>query len=186
MAQYVSGSDDAFRELFRLYAPLLLGYMRRGYLGEEDARDLVQQTFLQLHRARHDFRSGAALRPWLMTIARNVKRDHFRREQRRDPVAPLLDELGRTDARFARAELREWIARCVDRLPAALACIVRGHWFEGRTYDAIARSLGISSGAAKVRATPRVPGAPYNHPGRKPALKWIPARIRVTQPPPGA
>jgi RNA polymerase sigma factor (sigma-70 family) len=152
MAAYAAGDEAAFDELFRRTAPLVLRSMRRGYVREPDAQDLLQQTFLQLHRSRRDYRTGAPLRPWLMTIARNVKRDHFRRERRRDAFAPLVEDFGRDDPRFRRGDLRDVLARAVDRLPATLAAIVRARWFEERSYDEIARSLGISRGAAKVRA----------------------------------
>lgn len=152
MAAYAAGDEGAFDEIFRRYSHLVLGYMRRGYLPAADAQDLVQQTFLQLHRARRDYRAGDPLRPWLMTIARNVKRDHFRRLHRREAFEPILDELGRDDPGFRRIDLREALASAVDRLPAPLAAIVRARWFEERGYDEIAKSLGISRGAAKVRA----------------------------------
>ena len=78
MGAYQRGDHGAFEELFARYAALVTGYMRRGYRSEHDAQDLTQQTFLHLHRGRHDYRAGAPLRPWLMTIARNVLRDRIR------------------------------------------------------------------------------------------------------------
>ena len=83
MAAYVGGDRSAFAVLFERYAPRLLRLMQRDLGRGEDAHDLVQQTFLQLHRARRDFRAGAKLRPWLFTIALNLKRQHFRRQGRR-------------------------------------------------------------------------------------------------------
>src|SRR5271154_4911328 len=82
MAAYVAGDRAAFDEIFRRYAPVLFRTLRRGAGGEE-AGDLLQQTFLQLHRSRADFNRGAALRPWLFTIAINVKRQHWRALSRR-------------------------------------------------------------------------------------------------------
>src|SRR4051812_11239165 len=88
MAAYVKGDVAAFRTLFDRHSPVLLRVMRHHLRRPEDARDLVQQTFLQLHRSRHDFRDGAKLKPWLFTIAMNLKREYFRRAGRR-PEAPL-------------------------------------------------------------------------------------------------
>jgi RNA polymerase sigma-70 factor (ECF subfamily) len=152
MVAYAAGDGAAFDTLFDRYAGLVLGYMRRGYLSRTDAQDLAQQTFLQLHRARRDYKAGAPLRPWLMTIARNVKRDHFRKQSRRDVMAPLLEDLGRSDVRFERGDLRELLGRAIERLPKTLGIVVRARWLEERSYDEIGRELGISPGAAKVRA----------------------------------
>jgi RNA polymerase sigma-70 factor, ECF subfamily len=55
MAAYVTGDASAFSEIVRRYAPVLERFMRRGLYQSEDAEDLVQQTFLQVHRARKDF-----------------------------------------------------------------------------------------------------------------------------------
>src|SRR5690348_8349822 len=83
MAAYVAGDHAAFSELFRRYAPILLRLMQHRIGRRQEAEDLVQQTFLQLHRSRHDFRAGARLRPWLFTIALNLRFQHFRESGRR-------------------------------------------------------------------------------------------------------
>ena len=57
--------------------------MLRELYVREEANDLVQQTFLQLHRARVDFDPGQKLKPWVFTIAMNLKREYFRRKKRR-------------------------------------------------------------------------------------------------------
>lgn len=152
MLAYVAGDDVAFEELFRRYHALVRGHMRRGYLGEADVEDLTQQTFLQLHRARRDYRSDRPLRPWLMTIARNVKRDHLRRERRRSPASELSDQdMGRGEPGFERVALREALGDALGRLPGSLRKILEAHWVEHLSHAEIARRYGISRAAAKVR-----------------------------------
>jgi len=63
MAAYIAGDKAAFRELFRRYAPLLQRAMARDLRSPEEANDLVQQTFLHLHRSRLDFEPGRKLKP---------------------------------------------------------------------------------------------------------------------------
>src|SRR5262245_19116973 len=52
MEGYKAGDRAAFAEIFRRYAPLLLRVMQQQLDRREDANDLVQQTFLQLHRSK--------------------------------------------------------------------------------------------------------------------------------------
>lgn len=156
MAAHVRGEAAAFGELFRRYAPRLGRLLARDLGRGEDARDLVQQTFLQLHRARHDFRPGARLRPWLFTIALNLKRQHFRRQGRRpeaalhpdgdadEPVAPGGDP----EARLHDASLR----KALDALPEPQREVIVLHWFEGLSFREIADAVGASQPAVKVRA----------------------------------
>jgi RNA polymerase sigma-70 factor (ECF subfamily) len=152
MLAYVAGDDVAFEELFRRYHDLVRGHMRRGYLGEADVEDLTQQTFLQLHRARRDYRPDKPLRPWLMTIARNVKRDHMRRERRRPPTTELWDrDVSHGDAGFERVALREALRDALRRLPGSLRKVSEAYWVEHLSHAEIARRYRISRAAAKVR-----------------------------------
>src|SRR5258706_12214080 len=88
MAAYVAGDAAAFRELFERYAPLLISMIAAQPGTRNDVADLVQQTFLQLHRARHDFDPRYKRRPWLLTIALNLRRQEARRKYR-SPEGPL-------------------------------------------------------------------------------------------------
>src|SRR5262245_27166568 len=117
MAAYVAGDRSSFDELFRRYAPVLLSVLERQMSFSRDARDLVQQTFLHLHRARHDFDPKARLRPWFFTIALNLKREYFRRQKRRPETALELD--GRSDPAvlphdLTRDELDRTVRRAID------------------------------------------------------------------------
>jgi RNA polymerase sigma-70 factor, ECF subfamily len=155
MAAYVAGDRSSFDELFRRYAPVLLAVLQRQIRSPQDARDLVQQTFLQLHRARRDFDQKAKLRPWIFTIALNLRREYFRRQKRR-PEAPLeLD--GRSDPAvpphdLTRDELARTVRHAIDQLPAAHQEVIVLHWFEGLSFPEISEIVGASLSAVKVRA----------------------------------
>jgi RNA polymerase sigma-70 factor (ECF subfamily) len=121
MAAYVGGDSSAFRVIFERYAPLLLRAMMRELYVREEANDLVQQTFLQLHRARADFDAEQKLKPWIFTIAMNLKREYFRRKKRRPERSldaestsePAVAALG-----AAQVEARRTLARVLAELPA--------------------------------------------------------------------
>src|SRR5688572_17383111 len=155
MAAYVAGDQAAFEELFRRYAPALLRVIGRQLSSPGEAHDLVQQTFLQLHRARRDFKPGARLRPWIFTIALNLKREHFRRLRRR-PEAPLeLD--GRNDPAVLpdspeRAENQRAVRRALDQLPPDHREVIVLHWLEGLSFPEVSVIVGASVSAVKVRA----------------------------------
>jgi len=66
---HADGSDrQAFEALFPRSAGRLTAFFLRAHGDRDLARDMLQQTFLHLHRSRADFRPGAALRSWLYTI----------------------------------------------------------------------------------------------------------------------
>lgn len=154
MLAYVAGDRAAFRELFTRYAPLLERLMQRGLYAREEARDLVQQTFLQVHRARHDYDPHYRVRPWIYTIALNLKREHFRWRKRRptqaldngpepDPVPPHDPELHDDRRRLLRA---------LGALRPDQREVIELHWFHGLSFPEVAECVGTTPTAAKVRA----------------------------------
>jgi RNA polymerase sigma-70 factor (ECF subfamily) len=155
MAAYVGGDAAAFRVMFERYAPLLMRAMLRELYVKEEANDLVQQTFLQLHRARADFDAGQKLKPWIFTIALNLKREYFRRKKRRPErsfdaggvAEPTVGALG-----AARVEARRTLARVMADLPADQREVIELHWFDGLEFPEVAQVVGASVSAVKVRA----------------------------------
>jgi RNA polymerase sigma factor (sigma-70 family) len=155
MRAYVGGDSAAFRIIFERYSPLLMRAMLRELYVREEANDLVQQTFLQLHRARADFDSDQKLKPWLFTIAMNLKREYFRRKKRRPErsfdaetmVEPAVEALG-----AAQVEARRTLARVLVDLPPDQREVIELHWFDGLEFPEVAQVVGASVSAVKVRA----------------------------------
>src|SRR5688572_19889996 len=154
MAAYISGDASAFRELFSRYSALLYRMMLRDLRRPEEARDLVQQTFLHLHRARNDFDDRLRFRPWVFTIALNLKREHFRRVRRRPESS--LDAEGAPEPVAAghgdRAEAKQAISLGLERLPRDQREVIELHWFDGLSFAEVAEVVGASVAAVKVRA----------------------------------
>lgn len=155
MAAYVQGEAQAFRELFERYAPVLLRVLRHQLRRAEDAEDLVQQTFLHLHRSRHDFRDGAPLRPWVFTIALNLKREYFRRAARK-PETPLDGariDTPRVEPRGQeQMEASDEVRFAFTHLPEDQREVIALHWLAGIPLPEVADLVGASLSAVKVRA----------------------------------
>ncbi|MEN9579844.1 MAG: hypothetical protein RJA70_2853 [Pseudomonadota bacterium] len=150
MAAYTAGDSAAFGELFTRYAPLLKAMLMRRLRSSSQAEDLVQQTFLQVHRARLDFFPGAKVRPWLFTICFNLLRSQLRRDGR-SPFSDV-ETVGRVEAnQLHLQELREF-RQLLDDLPTPQRQVLELHWFDGLSFAEIAEQLGASVSAVKVRA----------------------------------
>jgi RNA polymerase sigma-70 factor (ECF subfamily) len=81
MARYADGDDAAFGDVYDALAPRLYDYLLAHTRVRAQAEDLVQQTFLQMHRARGSFMPGADVQPGAFAIARRVMIDGFRRRK---------------------------------------------------------------------------------------------------------
>lgn len=155
MSAYVGGDHDAFREIFARYAPMLTRLTMRHLRSDELAREVVQQTFFQVHAARNDFQVGRKLRPWVFTIAMNLVREHYRKKKRRRETD--LDE-AREPAHvpergpLERKERARLLRTAMAKLPTTQREVVELHWFEERPFAEVASIVGSTEGAVRVRA----------------------------------
>src|ERR1700752_2819393 len=106
MIRYQGGSLEAFQEIYAQLAPGVRRYLLHLAAGSEIADDLLQETFLQMHRSRAAYNPKYAVRPWVFGLARNVflmnqraaRRWAAVHESREDlpesPVLPEADKLG--------------------------------------------------------------------------------------------
>ena len=156
MEAYVGGDEAAYRVLFDRLSPVLTRIVRRRLSSDDEARDVVQQAFLNMHRFRMDFRAGARLRPWLTTIAMNLTREHHRRQGRLKES--FLDDFDARVGSTERSELAQVVAdsdevrKAMAKLLDSQRQVIELRWFQDKTYDEISRIVGASVAAVRVRA----------------------------------
>ncbi len=161
VAQARAGDPMAFRQLVERHSRGVFRLAFRITGNEQDAEDVVQDTFLKLHRNFEKFEDRSALGTWLYRIATNCALDLIRGRKRhlqnREPedeqgmaaVDKLSSEAPSPDRLTLSAELRERVAAALGRLsPAERAAFVLRH-FEGQGIETIAATLGLRPGAAK-------------------------------------
>jgi RNA polymerase sigma-70 factor (ECF subfamily) len=152
MTAYQAGSMAAFDALYGRLAAPLLAYLTALTRDRPRAQDLLQESFLQIHRSRRAYRPGLPVRPWAFTIARHVwlmdrrargRRPGFDAELPELPVPPEVDGLAARD-RLDRA--LEGVLP--DRREALLL-----HHVWGFSFAEIGQMLGIRADAAKLRSS---------------------------------
>ncbi|CAN5834665.1 sigma-70 family RNA polymerase sigma factor [soil metagenome] len=160
MTRYCEGDAQAFRELYALVSPRLFGYLVKISRERVLASDLLQLTFLKVHRARAAYIRGADPLPWIYAIAHRTFIDEVRKRQRDavrlgndvDPEqapAPDADDRG-NDA--ADSELITAALSALSRLSDEQRQAVVLTKLEGKTLAEAAEIAGTSVGAMKVRA----------------------------------
>lgn len=81
VARVGQGDDVAFELLVQRYEKRLQRYVRLLVRDEEKARELVQDTFVKLHRNAHRYEPKASFATWLYRIAHNVAVSHLRKKK---------------------------------------------------------------------------------------------------------
>jgi RNA polymerase sigma-70 factor, ECF subfamily len=156
MSGYLDGQLAAFEALYAVLAPRMRGYLLALCRDAVLADDLVQDTFMQLHRSRRTYEPGRPVTPWAFAIARHVFLMHRRSTFRRVRFeGTLAAEAARSDyvADGSRAFIdREAVQRALSDVPADQREAVVMHHLEGWSFAEIAARLGIRVNAAKTRA----------------------------------
>ena len=154
MVGYQSGDLAAFDQLYVLVAPHVRRFLRRKIDDPERVSDLVQETFLQMHRARHTYNPEYPLMPWVRAIARHVWLMHRRAAARRPLVYEDVEQVHLTtradeDAYADKATLRA----ALRTLSPERRQPVLWHHVWGFSFREIAEHLGIRTDAAKLRSS---------------------------------
>ncbi len=164
MARYCDGEASAFRELYALVAPRLLGYLTKMARQRAVAEDLLQLTFMKVHRARAAYVRGADPVPWIYSIAHRTFIDETRRVKRGVVRISDSDELPEQradlhgEADHSRDEPRadpELVKATLDalaELPDQQREAVVLTKLDGRSVAEAAEIAGTTVGAMKVRA----------------------------------
>ena len=163
MGRYAEGEDAAFAAIYAGLAPRLRLFLLRLAKSGPTADDLLQETFLRIHRARASFAVGARALPWSYAIARSVYIDHVRaRAVRKESLAdredamPGVNVAGTRDAdgesvAIAR-QTADLVSAILERLPVNQREAFILLRYEGMSVADAARILGATEGAVKLRA----------------------------------
>lgn len=117
----------------------------------EDAKDIVQDTFIRLDSYRKQFENEEHCKRWLIRVAINLAKDHLRSfwSSKRDgseDAMRQLDEIPAVDNKDSEL-LTE-----VFSLPSKYKAVIYLHYYEGYDYHEIAKILRISLSCVKMRA----------------------------------
>ena len=153
------GDRRAFDELVRqtYEDTYTLAYRLTG--NQEDARDVVQETYLRAWKGLKRFRGDAQLSTWLYRITANASYSLMkkRKKHRHEPLVEELTEVAETSSSVDpqavtdASLLRDEVARAVEHLAPKLRAVVVLRDVYGLSHEEIGEELGISISAAKVR-----------------------------------
>lgn len=150
--RFRAGDEEAVRAVYRRYGGAV-HTVARSIVGDDLARDVVQQTFVKAWRAASEFDADRDLAPWLYAIARRAAIDTLRRERRPTRGAHLPEvDVGVEALSMERTwEIYE-VRRALDDLPEREREVVRLSHLEQWTHDEIAGHLDVPVGTVKSRS----------------------------------
>jgi RNA polymerase sigma-70 factor (ECF subfamily) len=161
------GDHAAYEAFVRQYTGRAVAVARRLLRNEDDARDAVQDAFLQVFRSIDSFRGDANVSTWLHRVVVNAALMKLRSASRRpetslDELLPVFDEDGHhadpsqtaplsAEAMVDREQQRALVRACIAQLPDQYRAIITLRDFEELDTGEVAALLGITENAVKIR-----------------------------------
>jgi len=155
------GDQDSFRVLVERHSVGLFQLIYRMTGNEQDAEDMVQETFLRAYKQLDRFESRAGFGTWLHRIAVNCSLDLLRKRKRQgeqesaveldseDAIPMMSSNALAPDQQVFHAEIRQNVECAMEQLtPTERTAFVLRH-FEGRSIEEIGGVLGAGQSATK-------------------------------------
>jgi RNA polymerase sigma-70 factor, ECF subfamily len=151
---YQQANADDTAELIDRLSPDLLRFFLAQEKTRSEAEDLLQNTWLRIHKVRHTYRRGAPVLPWVFAIAKRVRVDGYRKRRRiqHHEIATdslPLDSAAHEPARAAVPTFESLIAH----LPESQREVLTMLKLNGLSLEEIAQATSSSVGAVKMKAS---------------------------------
>jgi RNA polymerase sigma-70 factor (ECF subfamily) len=147
---------SAFTALYDRYVDQVYRHVYYKLSNRTEAEDITQETFVKAWKAIHKFKqTGAPFVAWLITIARHLIADHYKKRPNLvnldDLVLPASDHPSSDPQRMAEASFnQEMVRKAVLKLKDDQQKVVMMRFIDGLSYAEIAQALGKSEGAVRV------------------------------------
>lgn len=150
---------EAFSALFAHFSPFLKAFLiKSGGVTPESAEELVQETMIKVWRKAPTFSaSQASASTWMYTIARNTRIDWLRKQNRQNPDDLNADDIydEREDptpySSLVQIRNKKHIDEQLGKLPDEQAEVLKLMYFQGKSGQQVADTLGLPLGTVKSR-----------------------------------
>jgi RNA polymerase sigma-70 factor, ECF subfamily len=152
MARYQEGDFAAATALIDHISPQLHRFFIAQFASRPDADDLLQETWLRIHKVRHTYRPGEPVLPWFYAIARHVRVDHYRRAIRTRAREHRLEEASGSFAATRDVPRPEdSLESLLAPLPESQREVIEMLKVAGMTLEEVARATSSSVGSVKQK-----------------------------------
>ncbi len=155
--------ESAFTKILKKYQEKLYWHIRRMVIDHEDANDVLQNMFIKVWKALHNFREDSQLYTWLYRIATNECLTFLEQRKKRNLV-PLdnvdngLENMLKADTNFDANRLEWKLQLGIQKLPEKQRIVFNLRYYDEMPYEEMSRVLDTSEGALK---------ASYHHAAKK-------------------
>jgi RNA polymerase sigma-70 factor (ECF subfamily) len=152
MAAYQHGERDAATALIERLSPQLHRFFMAQSVSRRYADDLLQDTWLRIHEARHTYRPGEPVLPWIYAIARHVRVDSYRKVRRTEVREQQVDTLPEAAGLAASPGQGPDLDALLAGLPDSQREVIVMLKISEMSLEDVARATSSSVGSVKQKA----------------------------------
>jgi RNA polymerase sigma-70 factor (ECF subfamily) len=160
--KFQRGDLYAYELIVKRYKDQLLNFVYRFLGNQEEAEDVVQETFLRVYRNRHAYQRVAKFSTWIYTIAGNLARTELRRRHRRrffslsslgvdDKEYEISDEMLNPERHTNTVLSEEIIQREINKLSDKFREVIILRDIQELSYEEISKIIRVPIGTVKSR-----------------------------------
>jgi len=162
--QSLDGDEHAFESLVHRYSTQLFNFIYR-FLGDYDqACDILQHVFIQLHTSLPTLRTDKPLKAWLFQVARNRCLDELRRrhaihfseleiandDEELSPLAAIPDNSPLPEELAEQSDLQQHLHAAIQTLPVKFRSVVLLRYAAQLSFSEIGQALNMPEATAKT------------------------------------
>ncbi len=173
VSRFKDGDEKAFDQIFETYSPSLLGFLTRMCGNPDDAKESLQDTFLNIYKYLKNFRGESSLKNWLFKIAVTacLKKKRKRTTLHGNPAEEITCSEGdfsftwpphgegvstpdwqkNPEELYLDNEFRHAMIRGVAAMPYKYKIVINLRDFEGFSTEEVSKLLDIKTSTVKVR-----------------------------------
>ena len=152
MVMYQNGDRTAAAALINRLSPQFYRFFLAQVTSRRDADDLLQETWLRIHEARHTYRPAQPLLPWLYAIARHIRVDHYRKAKRIEWREQQVEAIPEPAASTAPEGKGPELTTILQQLPESQREVITMLKVAGMSLEEVARATSSTVGAVKQKA----------------------------------
>ena len=147
--------EVAFKELLKLYKERLYWHIRKIVICHDDADDVLQNTFIKVHRSIHKFNGDSKIFSWLYRIATNESITHIHKKAKRSEITNEEYQTNairnlKADVYFEGDAIQLKLQMAIATLPQKQQLVFNMKYFDEIKYKDMAEILETSEGALKA------------------------------------
>ncbi len=157
MLKVKDGEVEKLNLLYKRYSRRFFGFFYGMTKDGATSEDLVQNVFMRILKYKHTYSSSGDFEVWAFQMARNVHKDHYRKNKRyafqedMNPYEEQLSHSGNKEEDMEKSDELNYLKKALESLTPEKRELIELVRFQKIKYAKVAEMLGASESAIKVR-----------------------------------